>query len=199
MELVKTYTKFLQRLKNKYGSEERVVCLLIIDPTNDDVVGQYFYHRFDYFHFRTGKHIDFFCPGFDYDNTKREFNVHDFVGFIHQIESITKWRYYGGTNLLLMRYANSELHFDCVYDLNFTRMIIDGLLTDYKYFIEDFIYSFQHDIEYYLDKQYVKHQAKNMWSAMSEILPNCICKSVRYINNAIKLNHHFNPKDLTKK
>lgn len=198
MNLVRTYCNFLHKIKEAYGAEESIVCLLLLDPTNEDTVGRYFYKRFDYFHYRTGEYVDFYCPGFDADDYGRNFSVKDFVEFIRHLEATTKWQYSGGTNLLLLRYADGKLHFDNVYDLNFTRMLIDGVISDYNCFIEELIYSFRYDVERYIDNQYIKHQVTNIWSALSEILPQCISKAVGYIRRSARLNDYFTPKDFTK-
>lgn len=198
MEPVKTYDSFLQRLNEKYGSEDRVVCLLILDPTNDDAVGKYIYRRFEYFHVRTGEYLDFFCPGFDRESKKRRFDVRSFVEFIQQVEELTEWKYYGGTNLLLLQYSEGELRFDCVYDLNFTRMMVDGFITDYKSFIEGFIRGFKDDIDFFLKKEYIKYQAKNVWEIASEFLPKYVNSAVRHFGNAKKISDYLAPKDFQK-
>lgn len=198
MNLVRTYCNFLHKIKEAYGAEESIVCLLLLDPTNEDTVGRYIYRRFDYFDYRTGEYVDFYCPGFDADDNGRYFSVKDFVEFIRYIEATTKWQYNGGTNLLLLRYADGKLHFDNVYDLNFTRLLIDGVISDYNCFIEKLIRSLQYDVECYIHNQYIKHQVKNIWSALSEILPQCISKAVGYIRNSARLNDYFTPKDFTK-
>ena len=199
MEPVKTYDSFLNRLKEKYGSEERVVCLLILDPTNDDAVGKYIYKRYEYFHVRTGEHLDFFCPGFEVNGRKKHFSVRSFVEFIQQLEELTDWKYYGGTNLLLLQYYEEELRFDCVYDINFTRMMIDGYMTDYKSFLEGFIRGIKEDVDGYLTRQYVKAQAKNVWSTISDFLPDYIRRTVKHFGTTAKLNAYFAPKNFAKK
>ena len=199
MEPVKTYDSFLQRLNEKYGTEDRVVCLLILDPTNEDAVGKYIYRRYDYFHARTGEHLDFFCPGFDREAKKRRFDIRAFVEFVQQVEELSDWKYYGGTNLLLLQYSEGELRYDRVYDLNFTRMMIDGYITDYKSFIEGFIRGFKDDIDYYIKKQHLKFQAQNVWEVVSNFLPKYVETTVKHLSTAVKLGEYFNPKNLEKK
>jgi len=199
MELVESYKRFLERLRDKYEDSDRIVCLLFLDPFNDDLMGNYISHRFDYFHERTGKHVDFFCPGYNKHSERRGFVTKDFVDFINEFERITNWRYYGGTNLLLIRYSGHQLHFDSVYDINFTRMLLDGLIKDHRHFIEEIIFRFREDIEDYLDGQFVRRQIQSVWMNFSELLPNFARKITKQIDDSININRYFLPHDISKK
>ena len=199
MEPVKTYDYFLQRLNEKYGNEDRIVCLLLLDPTNDDAVAKYIYRRYDYFHVRTGNTLDFFCPGFSSETKKKKFDVRAFVEFVQQVEELTDWRYYGGTNILLLRYIDGQLHFDSVYDINFTRMVIDGYITDYKSFLEGFIRGFKDGIERYLHYEEAKHHIKDIWGAVSKFLPDYVERTVKCLSRAAKTRDYFAAKNFEKK
>ena len=109
---------------------------------------------------------------------------------------MTKWRYYGGTNLLIMRYSGGELCFDKVYDLNFTRMMIDGLITDHRRFLEDIIFSFRMSIDDFMHKQKLKRNMKTLWEDISEKLPEFITHTISRVKENIKLNKYFTPQDL---
>ena len=198
MELVKSYEAFLSRLRSKYGNKEKIICLLFVDPSNDDIMAHYITDRFDYLNRRTGKYVDFFCPGYNSLNGKRKFDVNDYVDFINQFEELTEWRYYGGTNLLLIRYSGYELYFDSVYDLNFTRMIIDGLIRDHRHFIEDIIYNFKH-IDEYLDNVWAQEQLGSLWENFSNLLPNFMQRILRQISDTRKINKYLTPHDIRKK
>ncbi len=121
------YEQFIKGLKSKYGNGERIACILFADPNNDDVVSGYIDNRFDYLNERSGKYVDFFCPGYYYRQNRRKFDTKKYVKFLKDLEARSKWQYNGGTNLLLIRYCNGALHFDNVYDINFTRMTAEGL------------------------------------------------------------------------
>lgn len=47
------------------------------------------------------------------------------------------WRYYGGTNLLIITYGKFDLDFNSVYYIDLTRILIDNAIIDYKMFIEE--------------------------------------------------------------
>ncbi len=198
MLLVKSYEDFLNMLHDRYGNKERIVCLLFVDPFNEDEMGRYITRRFDYLNERSGKYVDFFCPGYNRYNQIRRFDTKDYVEFINQIEELTTWRYYGGTNLLLLRYVDYDLQFDSVYDLNFTRMLIDGLIKDYRYFFEEIIFSLRDDIEQYLCNEQDKAQLKSIWNNFSDLLPKFARRFVNQINDTRKINKCFSPQDLTK-
>ena len=161
-------------------------------------MGRYITRRFDYLNERSGKYVDFFCAGYNCYNHMRRFNTKDYVAFINQIEELTTWRYYGGTNLLLLRYTDYDLQFDSVYDLNFTRMLIDGLIKDYRYFFEEIIFSLRDDIEEYLCNEQDKAQLKSIWNNFSDLLPKFAKKFVNQINDTRKINKYFSPQNLTK-
>lgn len=198
MLLVKSYEDFLNLLHNKYGGNERIVCLLFVDPFNNDEMGRYITHRFDYLNERSGKYVDFFCAGYNRYNNSRRFNTKDYVEFIRQLEELTTWRYFGGTNLLLLRYSDYDLQFDSVYDLNFTRMLIEGLIKDYRYFLEEIIFSLRNDIDEYLCLEQDKAQLKSIWKNFSELLPNFARRFINQINDTRKINKYFSPQDITK-
>jgi len=198
MEPIRSYSDFLERLREKYGDDERIVCLLFADPLNDDLTGGYILRRFDYFHERTGKHVDFFCPGYNKNCEEHRFVVKNFVDFVNEFEEITNWRYYGGTNLLLIRYSGCQLHFGSVYDINFTRMILDGLITDHRHFIEEIIYSFRDDIENYLNWQWAERQLGSVWTNFSELLPHFARRLTNQISDSVNINRHFSPQDISR-
>ena len=140
--------------------------------------------------------LTFFCPGFLIKQGRR-FDTADFVDFICKFEEITTWHYYGGTNMLLLRYHNGKILYDKVYDLNFTRMIIDGKMNDYRRFMEELIYIF-HDIEYHLDSERIKMKIENLWENLSEFLPIAVSKIVKYCRDMKKINSYFKPKNIQK-
>lgn len=196
---VKSYEKFLELLKSRYGKNERIVCILFLDPCNDDLVSGYISHRFDYFNYRLGERLDFFCPGFNYlehDNKRREFDTRDFVEFIRQIEQLTTWHYYGGTNLLLLKYSNYELHFNSVYDLNLSRMMIDGYITDYRYFLEDLIHNLQRDVELFFDNNCTRQYLTHLWNNFSDLLPTFFRGIINHVRDSVKIEQYFTPKDI---
>lgn len=196
MLLVKSYEDFLNMLHDRYGSSERIVCLLFLDPLNNDEIGGYISQRFEYFHERSGKYVDFFCVGYSKSNHMRKFNTKDYVEFINQLESITTWHYNGGTNLLILRYSSYNLQFDSVYDLNLTRMLIDGLIKDYRFFLEEIIRHLRFGIADYIEEENVKAQSKSLWENFSDFFPNYVRGIIHQIQNIAKINKYFSPHDI---
>lgn len=183
-----------KRVQEKYGTDDCIVCLLFVDPLNDNSIPSYTYREFDR---RTTENIEFFCPEFS-TNQDRIFNIDAFADFVSKFEEITTWHYYGGTNMLLLRYHNGEILYDKVYDLNFTRLIIDFKIKNYGYFIEEFLLEFK-NIERHLDKEYsVTTQVENIWENLNKILPNFVRKIDKHFKNNSKINSYFMPKNIKK-
>ena len=196
MLLVESYNNLLNMLHDRYGSDEHIVCLLFADPMNEDEIGRYITNRFDYLHERSGKYVDFFCVGYNSTNKKRKFKIKDYVEFINQLEELTTWRYYGGTNLLFLRYSDYNLQFDCVYDLNLTRMLIEGLIKDYRYFLEEIIYNLRQGFDEYLSEKRGETQLRSIWNNFSEMLPNFARGIINQINDSQKINKYLSPHDI---
>jgi hypothetical protein len=108
----------------------------------------------DYFHCRSGDHIDIFCAGYSrYCFTPDErkvtedvppwmFSTEAFNRFRHEIEHRSRWRYSGEADLLLMngRRENDEsaiLDFKSAIVCDLDRMIRDQAIHSVRRFFED--------------------------------------------------------------
>lgn len=108
----------------------------------------------DYFHHRSGNHIDFFCAGYSHGFTPGErpvtnddppwmFSLDAYHRFQREIERLSRWRYSGEADLLLMngmrgsddRTASLDFSSAIVCDLD--RMIRDGAIHSVRRFFED--------------------------------------------------------------
>lgn len=102
------------------NSNSRVAGILLAQPNNytkDDILS-----GIDYFHFRSGKTIDFFCIGYQTEDFGKNlpivanvdgqnwfFNAKVFNTLRGEIEQITKWRYSGSVELVLFNsYLDDE-------------------------------------------------------------------------------------------
>jgi hypothetical protein len=145
--MTKTYRDFLDLLELRYGGGEKIVCLLFLDPSNDFFISNYFDRRVDYFNVGAGEYVEFFFPGYSCDckgvYCERKFCSDDFVDFVKGFEEAAAWKYFGGISLLFLRLGERRLHFDRVYEVNFSRLFIDGLIKDYRRFIEEIIAGFK--------------------------------------------------------
>ena len=76
-----------------------------------------------YYHHRSGEHINFYCPGFEIgweperlqpEENQFFYDPSDFERFRKEIERRSKWRYSGGTDLLLVnaRFDETEANLD---------------------------------------------------------------------------------------
>ena len=101
----------------------------------------------DYWHIRSGENIDFFWPGY---TTRWEFDPKLFNEFVREFEAKTRWKYSGGSDLILL-----NVHFDpnsisedkpcgrCRLDFNsavlcqLDRMIRDEAILSVETFFQD--------------------------------------------------------------
>jgi hypothetical protein len=116
----------------------------------------------DYFHYRSGNNIDFFCAGCRRYGPSRQdgeqrvtqprtrdeeppwlFNVLLFERFRQQIETLSTWRYSGEADLLLMNALFDEndgrarLDFESALVCDLQRMKRDGAIETVQRFFED--------------------------------------------------------------
>lgn len=100
-------TEFLTKIFSSYEDPQkrvRLVCLLIGRPTSQLVLDQLI-PDLDYWHCRSGEHMDFFCIGFS--SPPSEFAPESFNRAIRYLEKKTKWRYSGQTDFIL---ANAKYY-----------------------------------------------------------------------------------------
>ena len=84
----------------------------------------------EYFHFRTGKTINFYLPGYgaywprteysdrkevvEIDGVKWFFSNEKFVQYIEDLEKYSKWEYSGESELLLIELKEGKLSYKCM-------------------------------------------------------------------------------------
>ena len=118
----------------------------------------------DYFHHRSGNHIDFFCAGYSrYGFTPGErpvtqddppwmFSAEAFDRFRRDIERRSRWRYSGEADLLLMNGTRgvdegaASLDFSSTIVCDLDRMIQDHAIHSARRFFED-VFRFAEGVE----------------------------------------------------
>lgn len=196
MEPISKYNEFISKLKVVYGKSNKIVFLLIADPYND-TIGQYIGRRYRYLHIRTGKDLIFYCPGYT-SGIKIGFSHEAFAQFINEFESVTSWKYSGGTNILIMPYKNGELQFDTVYDINLTKMQSEGLLNDYRDFLERLIREFV-DPDGFIDSEYSRLQMESLLDNFTSLLPEIVGRVFKQISRSRKIHKNLKLCDIRKK
>ena len=148
-----TYQIMLEEI-NRNAREEGVlndsIGILITRPelpTGKDIL-----NSLEYYHFRTGKSVNFYLPGYgaywnsDYpdskvvttiDNVNWLFSNQMFALFIEDLEKNSKWQYSGESELLLVDLKEGTLSYEKMMQFYLDKMIRDGVIYSVDQFFED--------------------------------------------------------------
>ena len=148
-----TYQIMLEEI-NRNAREEGVlndsIGILITRPelpTGKDIL-----NSLEYYHFRTGKSVNFYLPGYgaycnnDYpdskivttiDNVNWSFSNQMFALFIEDLEKNSKWQYSGESELLLVDLKEGTLSYEKMMQFYLDKMIRDGVIYSVDQFFED--------------------------------------------------------------
>lgn len=119
----------------------RLACILFARPTaklvKDDIIP-----NFNYWHHRSGLHVDFICVGYNNDES---FSSQGFNKILKNFEERTSWKYSGETDLLLVNCHfdktshNAQLDFSNVVSVNLEDAIRDKAIKSVPAFFEEII------------------------------------------------------------
>lgn len=116
-------------------------------PTGNDIL-----NSLEYYHFRTGKSVNFYLPGYGafwgkyYPDGKIVTTIEDvnwlfsnkmFVSFIQDLEKYSKWQYLGESELLLVELKDGILSYENMMQFYLDNMIRDGVICSVHRFFED--------------------------------------------------------------
>lgn len=116
-------------------------------PTGKDIL-----NSLEYYHFRTGKSVNFYLPGYgaycnsDYPDSKVIttignvnwlFSNQMFALFIEDLEKNSKWQYSGESELLLVDLKEGTLSYKKMMQFYLDKMIRDGIIHSVDQFFED--------------------------------------------------------------
>ena len=116
-------------------------------PTGKDIL-----NSLEYYHFRTGKLVNFYLPGYgaywnsDYtdskivttiDNVNWSFSNQMFALFIEDLEKNSKWQYSGESELLLVDLKEGNLSYEKMMQFYLDKMIRDGVIYSVDQFFEE--------------------------------------------------------------
>ena len=124
--------------------------ILITRP--DLPIGKTILDSLEYFHFRTGKSLNFYLPGYgaywpksEYsdgkvvtiiDGVNWSFSNQMFVRFVSELENCSKWSYSGESELLLVELKNGEITFENVIQFWLDNMLRDNVIKSIYSFLE---------------------------------------------------------------
>lgn len=147
-----TYQEMLKHIKGnieRYGIENDTIGILITRP--DLHTGKSILNSLEYFHFRTGKTINFYLPGYgaywndtypdgkivtEINGVKWSFSNEMFTEFLSDLEKYSKWKYSGESELLLVDLKKGILSFDKIMQFHLDNMIRDNVIYSVHQFFE---------------------------------------------------------------
>ena len=148
-----TYQIMLREISEnveKYGILDDKIGILITRP--DLPTGKNILDSLEYFHFRTGKSLNFYLPGYgaywpnsEYpdgkvvtiiDGVNWSFSNQMFAQFISELETHSKWSYSGESELLLIELNNGILSYKNVMVFHLDNMIRDNVIKSIYSFFE---------------------------------------------------------------
>ena len=149
-----TYQEMLKDINSnveRYGVLDDTIGILITRP--DLITGKNILNSLEYFHFRTGKSVNFYLPGYgaywpqkEYpdgkevttiDNVKWSFSNKMFAQFINELEEFSKWKYSGESELLLVELKNGILSYENVMQFYLDNMLRDNTISSVHQFFEE--------------------------------------------------------------
>lgn len=146
-----SYNNLLKRLINKYEGNGTVSIGLLLGNANCNFMKSNILNKINQFHHRSNHNIDFYFPGYGayWNGCFGEEKVVSTVGgvewlfsdklyseFIDELESHSKWKYSGETELLLLNFKNGELDFSEMLVFWIDKMVTDQVIYSPSNFFE---------------------------------------------------------------
>lgn len=148
-----TYQMMMEEINDnvrRHGILDDTIGILVTRP--DLPTGKNILNSLEYFHFRTGKSVNFYLPGYgaywpktDYpdgkivtviDGVNWLFSNQMFAQFIFQLEKYSKWQYSGESELLLVELKNGILSYENMMQFHLDNMIRDNVIQSVYQFFE---------------------------------------------------------------
>ncbi len=141
--------KNIERNSERYGIKNDTIGILLTRP--DLETGRDILNSLEYYHFRTGKSINFYLPGYgaywddtypdrkvvtEIDGVKWYFSNEMFVRFEENIERYSSWKYSGESELLLLEYKNNRISFENMMQFYLDQMLRDKVIFSIHNFFE---------------------------------------------------------------
>ena len=201
-----TYKDMLDHIR-KNDLVEDTIGILITRPslaTGKDIVGE-----LGYYHHLTGHGINFYLPGYgaywnpeEYpdmkvvtkiDRTEWSFSNKAFVEFINALEEISRWKYSGESELLLIPYHGGKLDFSSVAVFCLDAMLKDEAISSVSRFITELSRSVRRNNG--VKSIAAKGVAKCVTKAIAQEMIDIFLKNV---SKALKRGRHYVCKDFSR-
>ena len=148
-----TYQEMLRNIKQNmeyWGVKDDIIGIHITRP--DLNTGKNILDSLEYYHFRTGKSVNFYLPGYGaywtegtYPDGKKVTSINCvdwwfsnkmFSDFISDLEKHSKWKYSGESELLLVDLKKGILSYENVLQFYLDDMLRSGVITTVHNFFE---------------------------------------------------------------
>lgn len=195
-----TYADMLEHIRNNDLVEDTVGILLTRPDlqTGEEIMGS-----LNYYHHLTGHNINFYLPGYgaywnnaEYPDMRFaakingvswSFSDKAFVMFVDAIENVSRWKYSGESELLLIPYHDKNLDYSNVAVFHLDAMLKDSAISSISNFITSLSRNSKHNnsVRSLAFKGAAKSVTKNLIQGMIDgvfkDLPNPIRKGRHYI------------------
>jgi hypothetical protein len=130
------------RLANCDGSVKRRLVAILFGRPNLKLVQDILIPNTDYWHVRSSDNIDFYYIGFS-SSQQVIFDLKDFIATVERFESETKWRYSGGTDVLILdaycKAGNPVLDVSHAMAINLEVAVANKVILDVPVWVESLI------------------------------------------------------------
>lgn len=152
-----TYQDMLRHIKSRQIKED-TIGILITRP--DLETGKSILNSLNYYHHLSGHNTNFYLPGYGaywYEQypdgqvvTKIQgvswsYSDKMFVEFINNLETYSKWKYSGESELLMLEYKDGILSYDNVMQFHLDNMMRDGVIVSIHSFFQQLFRICQND------------------------------------------------------
>ncbi len=201
-----TYKDMLDHIRRNDFVED-TIGILITRPSL--ATGKDILEELNYYHHMTSVNINFYLPGYgaywnpqEYpdmrvvtkiDGADWSFSDRAFVAFINALEEVSRWKYSGESELLLIPYDDGKLDYSNVAVFCLDAMLKDEAISSVSRFITDLSRSAKRNnaVKSIAVKGAAKCVAKTIVQEMPDFLP-------KHISTALKRGRHYICKDFSK-
>lgn len=142
-----TYDEMIRKINENVmekGIIDDYIAVLFTRP--DLETGKSIANSLNYYHHMTGNNINFYLPGYsayggeqyitEVDRTPWYFCTKEFVKFYEHMEHITKWKYSGESDLLLLELSDGELQYSQTMEFYLDNMLRDNVIASIPSFMQ---------------------------------------------------------------
>lgn len=148
-----SYENMINDLSERYKGINKTFAILLVRP-NRSVASEDILNDIQYFHHRSSNKLDIYMPGYGaywgeevpdsidvckVGDTKWSFSHGRFIEFIEKMENVSKWKYYGGTELILLDFQEQHISYKSVVRVKLDFALRDGAIDSVSEFIEKVI------------------------------------------------------------